>query len=49
MLQARIPAGHHTIVITYWPPAFTVGLVLAGLVIVGTGAAWAIAGIRRRR
>jgi hypothetical protein len=29
MLQARVPAGHHLIVIRYWPTAFTVGLILA--------------------
>jgi len=30
MLQARIPAGHHVIELSYWPVAFTAGLVLAG-------------------
>ena len=28
-LQARIPAGTHHIVLSYWPPLFSVGLVLA--------------------
>ncbi len=31
MLQARVPPGHHIIVLTYWPGAFTAGLVIAGL------------------
>jgi hypothetical protein len=29
MLQARIPSGAHTIKLTYWPRAFTLGIVLA--------------------
>lgn len=29
MLQARVPAGTHTIVLRYWPKTFTVGIVLA--------------------
>jgi Bacterial membrane protein YfhO len=29
MLQARIPAGTHTIALRYWPQTFTIGLVLA--------------------
>jgi hypothetical protein len=29
MLQARIPPGHHTIELHYWPDSFTVGIVLA--------------------
>ncbi len=30
MIQARIPAGHHIVELTYWPPLFTLGLVMAG-------------------
>ena len=30
MLQARIPAGRHTIELHYWPDTFNAGLVLAG-------------------
>ncbi|MHB1518993.1 MAG: YfhO family protein [Acidimicrobiales bacterium] len=44
MLQARIPAGQHRVVLTYWPRAFTVGLLLAlvsAASLVGAGAiAW---------
>ena len=29
MLQARIPAGTHTIALRYWPQAFTAGILLA--------------------
>ncbi len=29
MLQARIPSGHHTVELHYWPTAFTVGIILA--------------------
>ena len=29
MLQARIPAGAHSIVLRYWPKAFTDGILLA--------------------
>jgi hypothetical protein len=38
MMQAKIPPGRHVIVLTYWPTAFTVGIVLAvisGLVLAG--------------
>ena len=28
MLEARIPAGRHTIELTYWPAAFSAGLAL---------------------
>jgi hypothetical protein len=31
MLQTRVPAGRHTVVVTYWPISFTIGLVLAAL------------------
>jgi hypothetical protein len=34
MFQARIPPGHHTIELTYWPPTFTAGLVVAGVTVV---------------
>ena len=28
MLQVKVPAGDHTVVLTYWPKAFSVGLLL---------------------
>jgi hypothetical protein len=34
MLQARVPPGHHVIYVTYWPGAFTAGLVVAALTVV---------------
>ena len=30
MMQAHVPAGRHVIEVEYWPPLFTLGLVLAG-------------------
>jgi hypothetical protein len=49
MLQARIPAGHHTVVVRYWPSAFTAGLVLAVCSIIGLSIASVGGWIRRRR
>jgi uncharacterized membrane protein YfhO len=34
MLQARVPPGHHVIRVSYWPDAFTAGLVVAALAVV---------------
>jgi hypothetical protein len=48
MLQARIPPGRHTIVLRYWPPALTLGIVLAlvsAVCLVGL----VVASSRRRR
>ena len=30
MLQARVPPGRHTVVLSYWPATFSIGLGLAG-------------------
>ena len=49
MLQTRVPAGHHTIVLTYWPTAFTLGLLLAGLSASGLVLALVFESRRRRR
>ena len=48
MLEARIPAGRHTVELHYWPTAFTVGIALAiaGAAGLGTGL---VMGSRRRR
>ena len=46
MLEARVPAGHHVVELDYWPDLFTVGLVIAALVVVGFGGAIIVA--RRR-
>ena len=35
MLQARVPAGDHTVVVRYWPSSLTVGIVLAIVSAVG--------------
>lgn len=33
MLQASVPPGRHTIVLTYWPTTFTAGLVIAAIAV----------------
>ena len=48
MLEATIPAGHHVIELTYWPPLFTAGLVLALLTVIGLVAALVVAEVRPR-
>ncbi len=52
MLQARVPAGRHVVELQYWPAAFTVGIVVAGSIVVGGAVAMTtgvILGRRRRR
>ena len=48
MLDVSIPPGRHTVVVTYWPRAFTLGLFLALLSSAGLVAALAVARFRRR-
>ena len=52
MMQAHIPPGHHVIEVQYWPPLFTVGMVLAGccavLLLASSAAALAIRRSQRR-
>ena len=49
MLQALVPAGHHTVVLHYWPAAFTEGIVLAVLSASGLTVACVVSGRRRVR
>ena len=49
MLQARIPAGRHTVELHYWPGTFTDGIVLAACSSVGLATALVLSGTRRRR
>jgi hypothetical protein len=49
MLQARVPAGRHSIDVDYWPTTFTLGIVIAICSLVGLMVALVIDGIRRRR
>ncbi len=49
MLQARIPAGSHEIVLHYWPGAFTLGLALAGVTAVALVAVPVVLRTRRAR
>ena len=48
MLQARIPAGRHTIDLHYWPDAFSYGLALAACGVIGLASALIIVIIRCR-
>ncbi len=48
MIQARVPAGRHVIELSYWPPLFTVGLVVAVCCIIVLTVASLAAGRRRR-
>ncbi len=49
MLQARVPAGRHLIVLHYRPPAFTAGLGLAAAAVLGLVILLVVGGTRRRR
>jgi Bacterial membrane protein YfhO len=49
MLQLRVPAGHHVVVIRYWPTAFSVGLIVGACGVGGLTAAGIVAWVRRRR
>jgi Bacterial membrane protein YfhO len=49
MLQARIPAGTHSIELHYWPDRFTEGLVLAAAGVLGLCAVPIVGRFRRRR
>ncbi len=49
MLQAPIPPGRHTVILTYWPTTFTVGIVVAGGSAAGLVVALIVGGTRRRR
>jgi hypothetical protein len=49
MLQARIPPGHHTIELHYWPVMFSVGLALAVGSVLVLSTFSTVALLRRRR
>ena len=49
MMQMRVPAGRHTITVTYHPSTFRDGLVLAGLAVLGLVGAALWGPLRRRR
>jgi hypothetical protein len=48
MLQATVPAGHHVVIVRYWPTSFVVGVVLAAVGIFGSVVALSSGPIRRR-
>jgi hypothetical protein len=49
MLQARIPAGRHTIVLHYWPRTFTEGILLASASLLFLIGLLIASSLRRRR
>jgi hypothetical protein len=48
MIQARIPAGRHVIELSYWPPLFTLGLIVAGGCVILLATASVVARRRHR-
>jgi len=48
MLEARVPAGRHVVVLRYWPGAFSAGIALALVVLVGFAGATTYARWGRR-
>jgi hypothetical protein len=49
MIQARIPAGRHVIELSYWPPLFTLGLIVAGVCVIVLVTALIVGRWRRSR
>jgi hypothetical protein len=49
MLQAQIPPGRHVIELSYWPTAFTIGIVLAALAALALVLALVLGMVSRRR
>ncbi len=49
MLQARIPPGRHVIELHYWPAAFSLGILLAVVTLLGLGFTVALVEYRNRR
>jgi hypothetical protein len=49
MLQAKVPAGPHTVELSYWPKAFTAGIALAACSAAGLALAVIIDWARRHR
>ncbi len=49
MVEVEVPAGRHVVELHYWPDLFTIGIVMAGVVVVAFVAAALVVGTRRRR
>ena len=49
MLEAVVPPGHHVVVLRYWPPAFSLGLTLAGTTIAILASALIVSAWKVRR
>jgi hypothetical protein len=48
MLQVEVPAGRHTVELSYWPATFSLGLALFAVAALGLSGAWALSAFRRR-
>ncbi len=48
MLQATVPAGHHVVIVRYFPTSFVLGLVLAAIGVLGSIVALSFRSIARR-
>jgi uncharacterized membrane protein YfhO len=48
MLQLEVPAGRHTVELSYWPTTFSVGLVLFAVAALGLSSAFVLTALRRR-
>jgi len=49
MVEVEVPPGRHVVDLHYWPDLFTIGIVMAGVVVVTFAAAALVVGTRRRR
>jgi hypothetical protein len=49
MLQVEVPAGRHTVELSYWPATFSLGLALCAVAAFGLAGAWVFSAFRRRR
>jgi hypothetical protein len=49
MLEAKVPAGSHVVELHYWPDLFSVGIVIAVVVLVGLAAACGLVYVKTRR
>jgi len=49
MVEVDVPPGRHVVELHYWPDLFTIGIVMAGVVVVAFATAALVVGTRRRR
>lgn len=48
MLQLKLPAGRHTVELSYWPSTFSVGLVIFAVAVLGLVGAFVLSALRSR-